>query len=653
MECFRDEIICHNTPGKSSPEFLKAFKAVKMNRMFVKRTVDQYKDTGKEIDRRRSGRPRSVRTPGVVNSVREKIPRNPWTNIAQMAKESKISRTTMTRVVKDDLKMIPYRLQKRQVLSALQKDKRIKRSRILLQELKSGTAQNVVNSDEKLFTAQYVTATEWAHEGGGKLSKSNRSHLEASDFRRLPFDHCALSLQPFTTPYCDATGHIYDLVHIIPYIKKFGTNPVTGRKLNAQELVKLIIHKNEKGQPHCPVLYKTFNNNSKICTIKSTGNVFSYEAVAELNIKPKHWKDLLTDDEITRADILVLQDPQETSKFNLNKFDHIRQQRAIPNPELEKAKTDPRSRLRYVNAETKQSLEELDTTFKPIVRQTPSVRGRPDQFSAAHFSTGEVATSFTSTASSRTTEQVPATLEDSVVRYAMVKKKGYVRVITNKGPLNFELHCDYVPKTCENFIKLCQKNYYNGISFHRCIRHFMIQGGDPTKTGSGGQSFWAEPFGDEFKPHLSHTGRGILSMANSGPNSNTSQFFITFRSCKHLDGKHTVFGKVVGGMETLTLLEQVNTDNKDKPLEDIFIINTVVYVDPFTDVDNETGGMENFSPAGVPVTTKVGPLPALPLVAAPAEAALEAAGAMASDSFWRSNLCSTIMASLASRASWA
>ena len=101
-------------------------------------------------------------------------------------------------------------------------------------------------------------------------------------------------------------------------------------------------------------------------------------------------------------------------------------------------------------------------------------KDKADKFNAASFSTGAVAASFTSTAMERETEHEAAILEDDIVRYARVKKKGYVRLTTNVGPLNLELHCEYVPKTCENFIKLCQKGYYDGTKFHRSIRHFMV-----------------------------------------------------------------------------------------------------------------------------------------------------------------------------------
>lgn len=112
----------------------------------------------------------------------------------------------------------------------------------------------------------------------------------------------------------------------------------------------------------------------------------------------------------------------------------------------------------------------------------------------------------------------------------------------------------------------------------------MIQGGDPTSTGNGGQSVFGVPFEDEFRQHLSHSGRGVLSMANSGPDTNKSQFFITFRSCKHLDKKHTVFGRVVGGLETLASIEKSATDAKDKPMAPITVSKTIIYVDPFVDI---------------------------------------------------------------------
>jgi peptidyl-prolyl cis-trans isomerase-like protein 2 len=162
-----------------------------------------------------------------------------------------------------------------------------------------------------------------------------------------------------------------------------------------------------------------------------------------------------------------------------------------------------------------------------------------------------------------------------------------VQLTTSAGVLNLELRCDRVPKTCDNFVRHCNAGYYDGTIFHRSIKHFMIQGGDPTGTGKGGESAFpgAAPFQDEFQPDLSHSGRGVLSMANSGVDSNKAQFFITYRSCNHLDNKHTVFGSVVGGMEALLKMERIETDDGDRPKEAITIIKAKVFVDPFKDLE--------------------------------------------------------------------
>lgn len=145
------------------------------------------------------------------------------------------------------------------------------------------------------------------------------------------------------------------------------------------------------------------------------------------------------------------------------------------------------------------------------------------------------------------------------------KNRAYLTMNTTLGPLNIELRCDLAPRTCENFLALCEMGYYTGTPFHRSIRNFMVQGGDPTGTGRGGESIYGPSFKDEMDSRLTHSGRGILGMANSGKDTNASQFYILYKSARHLDFKHTVFGSVVGGLETLTALEAVATDEDDKP----------------------------------------------------------------------------------------
>lgn len=142
---------------------------------------------------------------------------------------------------------------------------------------------------------------------------------------------------------------------------------------------------------------------------------------------------------------------------------------------------------------------------------------------------------------------------------------------TSLGTIELELFPYEAPKTVKNFVGLSLKGFYDGVIFHRVIKDFMIQGGDPTGTGRGGASIYGGPFEDEFSPSLKHNSPGILSMANAGPNTNLSQFFITVVPTPWLDLKHTIFGKVLRGMEVVREINSVPTDEKDRPLENVII----------------------------------------------------------------------------------
>eukprot|EP00745_Piridium_sociabile_P006558 TRINITY_DN14217_c0_g1_i3.p1 TRINITY_DN14217_c0_g1~~TRINITY_DN14217_c0_g1_i3.p1 ORF type:complete len:141 (+),score=0.64 TRINITY_DN14217_c0_g1_i3:133-555(+) len=121
-------------------------------------------------------------------------------------------------------------------------------------------------------------------------------------------------------------------------------------------------------------------------------------------------------------------------------------------------------------------------------------------------------------------------------------------------------------------VSLAKRGYYDGCIFHRIIRDFMVQGGDPTGTGRGGESIYGGAFEDELNHNLRHTGAGILSMANSGPNSNKSQFFITLAPCPFLDGKHAIFGRVAKGLDIVQKLGNVETNATDRPIFDVKIL---------------------------------------------------------------------------------
>ncbi|XP_057529005.1 peptidyl-prolyl cis-trans isomerase CYP65 [Amaranthus tricolor] len=500
----------------------------------------------------------------------------------------------------------------------------------------------------------YITKTEWATEWGG--AKSKELH---TPFKRLPFYCCALTFTPFEVPVCTQDGCVFDTMHIIPYIRKYGKNPVTGARLELGDLIPLTFHKNSEGEFHCPVLNKVFTEFTHIVAVKTTGNVFCYEAIKELNIKTKNWKELLTDEPFTKSDLITIQNPNELDvKKVLDDFDHVKKGLKVDDEELKKMESDPTYNIN-VSGDIKQMLAELGTekgkktallggggskaqqeraaaleailaarsrivddsksNGKTEIRQgysivdaaSASVHGRsaaaakaaPAEKTAARiaahmagdiapvnaklvksrYTTGAASRSFTSTSFDPVTK--------NEYEYVKVeknpKKKGYVQLHTSHGDLNIELHCDITPRTCENFITLCEQGYYNGVIFHRNIRNFMIQGGDPTGTGTGGQSIWGKPFKDEVNSKLLHTGRGVVSMANSGPHSNGSQFFIMYKSAKYLNYKHSVFGMVVGGLTTLAAMEKVPVDDKDRPLEEIKINRVTVFVNPYTEPDEE------------------------------------------------------------------
>lgn len=434
----------------------------------------------------------------------------------------------------------------------------------------------------------YITASEWKSDFGG--AKANKSD---ADFKRLPFSCCAISLVPFEIPVCSPDGIVFDLTNIIPFLKKHAINPVSGKPLLPAQLVKLHVSKNADNQFQCPITYKTFTENTHVVAIKTSGNVYAYEAVEKLNIKTRSWVDLMTGEKFTRKDIITLQDPHQIHLRNINSFHYVKNEIDVVRDSVKIEKASVESRINFIGT-TGKILNELEASkieeqkalqIKKAQENTPSfIKELPKSRKDAHFSTGLAAASLTSMHFTPSTKNEAACVSDQEYLIANVKEKGYVKFKTNLGEINVELYCEEAPKTCYNFIKLAQQGNYNNTTFHRSIRGFMAQGGDPTGTGTGGNSFWGAPFGDEFKNSLEHSSRGILSMANRGINTNTCQFFFTYQAAHHLDKKHTIFGKIVGGMETLDAFENAGTDADDRPLKPILIESVEVFVDPFQNI---------------------------------------------------------------------
>ncbi len=148
-----------------------------------------------------------------------------------------------------------------------------------------------------------------------------------------------------------------------------------------------------------------------------------------------------------------------------------------------------------------------------------------------------------------------------------------VTIETNHGTIVAEMFMDFAPKTAGNFIDLAKKGYYDGLVFHRVIDGFMIQGGCPEGSGRGGPGYKIK---DEFAPGLAHTGAGIFSMANAGPNTGGSQFFITLAATPWLDGKHAIFGKVTEGLDVVQAIGKVRTGMADRPVEAVVMEKVTV-----------------------------------------------------------------------------
>lgn len=156
------------------------------------------------------------------------------------------------------------------------------------------------------------------------------------------------------------------------------------------------------------------------------------------------------------------------------------------------------------------------------------------------------------------------------------KNQTIVKIETNQGTIEVALKPDIAPKTCENFLTLVKKHYYKNCVFHRVIKGFMIQGGDPTGTGRGGESCWGKPFQDELNAEVIFDKPGLLAMANAGPNTNGSQFFITTAKTPWLNMRHTIFGEVISGYDVVEKIENTKTDPMDRPAHEVKILNAAV-----------------------------------------------------------------------------
>jgi peptidyl-prolyl cis-trans isomerase-like protein 2 len=330
----------------------------------------------------------------------------------------------------------------------------------------------------------YITHSEWVNDFG-YLFYINLRGAKAGKrevYKKLPFHCCALSLQPWQNPFCTPKGTIYDLVNILPWIKQYKSDPVSGNPLDPKSLIKLIFSKSETGEYHCPITFKVFNEHSHIVAIKSTGNVYSNEAIQTLIIDQRNFRDLMTDEPITRSDFITLQDPNSVSDKNISEFYYFKNDLKVDNLEKDREKKLFSYRLNAQGTTSKilneyHSKQNAQSTKKEEQSNT-------EKALSAHYSTGRMAASLTSTAMNPVTriEQAKVDAADYMsklvsfyILVAHVKGKGYATFETNLGDIRVELYCQDTPKTCYNFIALAKKGYYKNVKFHRNIRNLCCK----------------------------------------------------------------------------------------------------------------------------------------------------------------------------------
>lgn len=415
----------------------------------------------------------------------------------------------------------------------------------------------------------------------------------------VPFHLCAITHQPWTTPACLAQdGLVCDRANLEAFVQHYHVSPATGQPASLSDMIPLHMKQNEEGAWQDPVSLRELTDHSHLVAIRTTGYVYLYDTVQQLNLKTKSLRDLVTDAPFVKADILTLQDPHDPDKRRMQDMYHVKHHLTL---KTEATGDD-------VNADatgsTKALIEKIRREKEAKAVSSPSTPAAPAASAASaapdapparltNRSTGMTAASFTSSGLTPRTKTERIAVDEEEAMFESVSQKraqGLVRLQTNFGALNIELYCDKAPRTCYNFLALCRQGTYNNTIFHRNIPGFMIQGGDPTGTGRGGQSIWGKPFADELclPGAMRHTDRGVLSMANKGYNTNGSQFFVTYRATPHLDAKHTVFGHLVSDTPSssqysvLDALERVpNEPGTERPIRPIQISEAVVFEDPF------------------------------------------------------------------------
>lgn len=383
---------------------------------------------------------------------------------------------------------------------------------------------------DKLF----ITHSEWSR----KSQTATPSQSAPPSSSILPFWTCSISQQPVNQgcAVCDNEGHVFDIKNILPYILRNKINPVTNKPLtSAGELTKLKLVQNGEGEYVDPLTYKPFTAKSVVMVVKTTGNVYFSDTLKNQSVDP------VTEQPFEKEDVIRL-----TGGVGVL---------------VKKAEKQPAQAV----------------TLKRKATEEPQ---------------------FTSSTSAHETSKNDGSALTSKLIPNRFMSPGYANIETSLGSISIELYPRYSPKAVYNFISNARSGYYDGTVFHRNVRNFLIQGGDPArspnKTASGNvpkPRLDDEILTNETNAPYKLDSRGIIAMQNMGTknsndvhnpnNPSNTQLFITYRRIPHLDGKYTVFGKVLQGLDVLDKMERADVDKENRPKTDIVIESVTILEDPF------------------------------------------------------------------------
>lgn|SRR3990167_1557785 len=420
------------------------------------------------------------------------------------------------------------------------------------------------HTKDRLFVTQTEHQTEW----GGKKAPAQ------APLPRLSFGFCPLSLQPYSDPVCTPEGNVFDVVSLVPYVKKFGRNPVTGTPLRLDQIFKLKMSKDDDENYICPVSKKVLTDSTKIVAIRGSGVVYAASTVEELNKKPKFFCDLMTGQKFSPADIITIQDPMDVKSRLMENFDYIRNNLEVDGDESEEdAENQPNVDhtalgKRILNmAEEKSKVYAMEQAAKAAAVPKRVIVPLEQEISVEDFiaerrdlkdwrhekeGTGRLASSVTSSYMKLSTseEKRPLTeLEMLQYIWLEVKKahmKGYAQIITNVGELNVLLFTDQAARTCFSFMELAYKGKLKAVKFRSLIPGTILN------VGSYGQTDKVMFETLDRSEKLLHKRPGLLTVNTMG---SLSTFGITLSESEILDRTNTIFGEIKHNFELVDLVD--------------------------------------------------------------------------------------------------